>query len=616
MKTQYEISLNHNDLFKAESLSQVLNNLEMLDFITEDVFLRINKNILEKKNKLENLKSRITRCSNIINLLETLPQALTIKSKRSYPLVHKDELESLVKSVNEANYILDDAKVNSLNESNGNDTVNLPLFTKSIYYDDIYDFNLAKTKAKKNEINSKPYNLPVKLGKKPDGSLEDVTLTQEILNSQIDFKEIKSDLNISKSAGSLFNAYEIPPEIENINSIHQFLNKAKVFGEKSNLVSEIRDSNLLNVFMNKNKGKEKTKTKKIQEAPTTISEKHKMTRFKQKKELIRRNTSANVEFNIPMNLNLPLISEFDVMTNPLDDYYADEKIIDSNEMYAPQGTIFGDDVNEFQTPLDIIKNYKNKQSNTFNNIPVTGNTNVPNVGNNSNTSNNSNTNSQATNSNTNSNVVTNTNSNMTNTSNQINNAGLSNPNPNSNSTNNMPNSNIGNINNSAGGNPETSQTKQTNSGGTNNAAKKLKPPPLPKIKPKVKKVEEKKKPEAIPISVNNETDDKTKSDPQSKPEPIIPSKAPAVRQMSMQEEIQQSMARLKQNNLIPPEQLKEKKPAQASMVRIFNDQLDLLRKEINLRYDNLNRDNEPTQSKKKKKKRKESDSFSSESGSD
>jgi hypothetical protein len=545
MKTQYEISLNHNDLFKAESLTQVLNNLELLDSITEDVFLRINKNILEKKNKLENLKSRITRCSNIINLLESLPQALTIKSKRSYPLVHKDELESLTKSVDEAVNILDDARPNS--DSNTNDSVILPIFTKSIYYDEIFDFNLVKNKVKKNsEINTKPYNLPSRLGKKPDGSLEDVTLTQEILNTQSDFKEIKSDLNIAKSAGSLFNAYEIAPEIENINSMHQFLNKTKVFGEKSSTVSEIRDSNILNVFMNKNKPKEKSKPKKIQEAPTTISEKHKMTRFKQKKELIRRNTSANVEFNIPMNLNLPLISEFDVMTNPLDDYYAEDKLIDSNEIYAPQGTIFGDDVNEFHTPLDIIQNYKSKQSNV-----IPGNPNLANV---SNIGANTNTQSASV-------EVVNTNSNNMNNMNNTVNTQTNNVRQQTQQTQQTQNSQITQITQNA----QTAQAKQITPSANNTSRKLPKAPPLPKFKPKVKKAEETKT-QVEEKPTNNQTNELTKTEPGT----TMPSKAPAVRQMSMQEEIEQSMSRLKQANLIPPEQPKEKKPAQASMVYFFN----------------------------------------------
>ena len=63
------IKKNNKDLFKNESLSQVINNLEKLARISEDVFNRINKNILEKKTKLENLKSRINRASSIINSL-------------------------------------------------------------------------------------------------------------------------------------------------------------------------------------------------------------------------------------------------------------------------------------------------------------------------------------------------------------------------------------------------------------------------------------------------------------------------------------------------------------------------------------------------------------------
>ena len=34
----------------------------------------------------------------------------------------------------------------------------------------------------------------------------------------------------------------------------------------------------------------------------------------------------------------------------------------TNEIYAPQGTIYGDDINDFTTPLEIIKNYKTKHN--------------------------------------------------------------------------------------------------------------------------------------------------------------------------------------------------------------------------------------------------------------
>lgn len=45
MKTKYEIGINYNDLHKNEVLSQMINNLEKLDHVTDEVFSRININV-------------------------------------------------------------------------------------------------------------------------------------------------------------------------------------------------------------------------------------------------------------------------------------------------------------------------------------------------------------------------------------------------------------------------------------------------------------------------------------------------------------------------------------------------------------------------------------------
>jgi hypothetical protein len=336
MKTQFEVSINYNDLFKNESILQIISSLEKLEEITDEVFERINKNLLEKKGKLENLKSRINRANNIIASFETLPQALTIKSKRFYP---------------------------NISQEGSDGTARYPLY-KSIFYDDVCDFKLLKNvpgiTKKSNELNTKPSNSSNFLGKKPDGNLEDVSLTQEILNSLEPFKEITSDLTLRKNVNKLFNTNEIPPVAQRCYSVFQFIDKVKVFGEKikaSPSEGGVRESNLLNTFMNKKTPK--ANVKKPQEAPVSIIEKAKLTQFKQKRELIRRNTNIQVELNIPKNINLGFISEFDVDNAPIEDYFAEEH---AGEIYAPQGTIYGDDINEFQLPLDIIKNYKKKTS--------------------------------------------------------------------------------------------------------------------------------------------------------------------------------------------------------------------------------------------------------------
>ena len=138
----------------------------------------INK-ILEKKTKMENLKARINRCSQIINSLESLPQALTIKSTKFYP-------------------------------------VNKEVFSRSIFYEDICDFKLMKNfSISKYEINNKLSNQNQVLGKKPDGSLEDVTLTQGIMNTIESFKEIKNGMYVNLGIGipTLITQY-LPKDIK------------------------------------------------------------------------------------------------------------------------------------------------------------------------------------------------------------------------------------------------------------------------------------------------------------------------------------------------------------------------------------------------------------------
>jgi len=53
MKTNYEISIVNNDIYKNECLSEIINNLEKLEIFADDIFNRINKQVkLFLKNKI------------------------------------------------------------------------------------------------------------------------------------------------------------------------------------------------------------------------------------------------------------------------------------------------------------------------------------------------------------------------------------------------------------------------------------------------------------------------------------------------------------------------------------------------------------------------------------
>lgn len=446
MKINYEIPIIYNDLFKNESLFQAISNLEKLEQISVDVFNRINKSLIDKKTKLENLKSRINRANCIISSFENLPQAITLKSKRFYPTnglnnSNNDKSNSNVEYSPDANYRLSNVYTNQSNSTFNH---------QSIYFEDVCDFSLIKIPSIKShqDINTKPSNPSSKLGKKPDGMLDDVSLYQDILNSVQPYKEMTSEFKFSSQAPIFKSSdkQEIPSGIDKMNSIFQFMEKTRIYGVKKTSHIEPRESKILNKFM-----KKKTKNaniKKPQDAPVSITEKVKLTKYKQKKDVIRRNTNATIQLNIPKNINLPLISDFDIETTPIEDYFAEDN---ENEVYAPQEAIFNDDINEFQTPLDIIKNYNKKQSQLFTIENFAG----LNTGNTNNTNNigNNNNNRHETETNSNNNV----NPNKENTQNNMNTT----TNSNIQATNNYANLNTNNNSNNIANHTQNSDTNQT-----------------------------------------------------------------------------------------------------------------------------------------------------------
>lgn len=131
MKSTYQIPIIYNDLHKGECIEQVIENLHKLETVSQEIFGKINTKILEKKTKIENIKSRIQRSSKIISTLETMSQALTIKSAKIYP--------------------------------DGN-----PAPVKSIYYNNISDFSLHNKHNKTQDLNTKPYNPQISLNKPPN----------------------------------------------------------------------------------------------------------------------------------------------------------------------------------------------------------------------------------------------------------------------------------------------------------------------------------------------------------------------------------------------------------------------------------------------------------------
>lgn len=110
--------------------------MDTLQRISDNIFERINRLILEKKTQLENLKSRLYRAAKIIQSFEKIPKALTLKCKREYPSKKSD---------------------------------NSQVFYTSMLYNDVCDFNLVQNFIQPQEdLNTTPYNISSNLGKNPD----------------------------------------------------------------------------------------------------------------------------------------------------------------------------------------------------------------------------------------------------------------------------------------------------------------------------------------------------------------------------------------------------------------------------------------------------------------
>ena len=128
--------MTYSDLHKNNSLSQLISSLDSIHRVSDDIFERINRLILEKKTQLENLKTRLYRAAKIIQSIEKIPKALTLKCKREYP----------------------SKKIDNSNVS-----------YSSMFYNDVCDFNLVQQfKQNKEDLNTKPYNVSSLLGKNPD----------------------------------------------------------------------------------------------------------------------------------------------------------------------------------------------------------------------------------------------------------------------------------------------------------------------------------------------------------------------------------------------------------------------------------------------------------------
>lgn len=295
MKSKFDISLNTNSLYKSDYFHQIVTNLEKLDFIKSSIFATINQGISDRVTKLVNIKSRINRIKQIIVLFNNLPQALTIKSKKNYP----------------------------------NNAIN---FYRALHIEE--DFN--NLIAKEQLLNpARLMNKPGQeiLGLPPKGSFDDALTTQKIINNLPKFKDLPIILN--ENAKKNYTTNLVEDDIENdivesnmkyTNSQFSFMEKKKMKAAMSSRISGRKaTTDINNSYIQNPPQKKKTKKKEIlQDAPVSIKEKAKISEYKTKRNFLpRTNIQPSFEVNLPSNLNLGNLAQIDNELNnaPIDEYF-------------------------------------------------------------------------------------------------------------------------------------------------------------------------------------------------------------------------------------------------------------------------------------------------------
>ena len=343
MKTEYEIILSNSSLYKNESLLQVIESLEKLDSINTDITGNINNEIIKRKAKLENLHSRIIRINKILNKLRSVNKEIALLSKKFYP----ENVESYV--------------------------------YQSIYYNDIYDFSLSqqinKFKVPNYQLNSKPLNSLEELGKQPNTDMDDMKLTQEIVNLLAPVETIKDSLNMVNSLNPI-ESQPISKEITMLSSVFSFISKIKSFGRTvdENLQRMNRDSGILNDALRANQKEQKVKQKKNIDkpsaAPTTMTTTSTKAKIEQNKDVIRRKTKINndaIDAKIMNNINFQALGIVDIDINTAnnfgDEFGIDEDLnIEELIQSIPGDQFASDDINTFEMPIDKVFQLKKKKT--------------------------------------------------------------------------------------------------------------------------------------------------------------------------------------------------------------------------------------------------------------
>ena len=332
MNTEINCPILSNEKFSKEILLDVVASLEQLESIKATIFNRLNSGFQERVSRLCNIKARINRANQIISSFASVTDAITLKSKYHYP------------------------------------------YQKHNYYiPTVVDKNATKIaedpipKLNKNVLNDKN-----NLGTKSSATKEKLALYDNYLSFATQFKDVVNDLDqiYKQEVNTIQSLDELEPILNNVTSNFAFGTKMKIEYAKKNQfnVQDLgRNTEILKEIQEEKKEEEEKRKKQIQQAPKSIIKKVKMRKVKHKKKLISQNNASVIEFNFPTNVGLGGVSNLNIGND--EDEIKEEK--NDDEEYEEEEDEFNDDnQNEIQMeddsdmPIDYISYNKQKSGNT------------------------------------------------------------------------------------------------------------------------------------------------------------------------------------------------------------------------------------------------------------
>lgn len=174
------------------------------------------------------------------------------------------------------------------------------------------------------------------------------------------------ELDLIKISENQFK-YNIEESTKIFTNCFDYFTKTQVYGG-NNITDDLSRLTTMNQIKDSNRKTVKQPLKKpkmdIEAAPISLIEKSDPSKFSEEKPVIRRATNK-IDFNFQASLNLGGIAEIDLQTNQGAEDYFNSKIPERTNNDNSTSTInnnqnnnfINDDIQDFQTPLEIYKSY-------------------------------------------------------------------------------------------------------------------------------------------------------------------------------------------------------------------------------------------------------------------